>query len=253
MLLKTPQYVIRSIAQRLLVDHPVEAGITMVQKLSNQILVPESSVTVGQHRLTDLEDELRKVRSGTIFALNQMLDLKDLDTGLHSTRLAEWAVRVGEHFGMAESELGHLETGAILHDIGKVGVPDAILNKPGKLDSEERRQVERHSEYGWGILRMIPSFERTSLLVLHHHERIDGTGYPARLRGEEIPIGARIVCVIDSFDAMISDRSYRKGLPVEEAVRRLTVDAGTQFDQEVVRLFVGIISRDFAEVTSSVK
>lgn len=225
----------------------------MVNNPSNAILPPESPVAAKYRQLADLEDQLRKVRSGAIFALNQMLDLKDLDTGLHSTRLAEWAVRVGEHFGMAESELRHLETGAILHDIGKVGVPDAILNKPGKLDAEERKQVERHSEYGWGILRMIPSFERTSLLVLHHHERIDGKGYPAGLSGEEIPIGARIICVIDSFDAMISDRSYRKGLPVEEAVRRLWTDAGNQFDREVVELFVRIVSHDLAEVTSLVK
>ena len=201
-------------------------------------------------RLVYLEDQLPKIRSGTIFALNQMLDLKDLDTGLHSTRLAEWAVRVGEHFGMGESELRHLETGAILHDIGKVGVSDAILNKPGKLDPAERMQVERHSEYGWGILRMIPTFERTSLLVLHHHERIDGKGYPAELNGENIPIGSRIICVIDSFDAMISDRSYRKGLPVEEAVRRLHAGSGTQFDRGVVELFVRVVSRDFAEVAS---
>ncbi len=201
-------------------------------------------------RLVYLEDQLTKIRSGTIFALNQMLDLKDLDTGLHSTRLAEWAVRVGEHFGMGESELRHLETGAILHDIGKVGVSDAILNKPGKLDPTERMQVERHSEYGWGILRMIPTFERTSLLVLHHHERIDGKGYPAGLSGENIPIGSRIICVIDSFDAMISDRSYRKGLPVEEAIRRLHADSGTQFDRGVVELFVRVVSHDFAEVAS---
>jgi HD-GYP domain-containing protein (c-di-GMP phosphodiesterase class II) len=201
-------------------------------------------------RLLDAEDHLRKVRSGTIFALNQMLDLKDLDTGMHSTRLAEWAVRVGEHFGMMESELGDLETGAILHDVGKVGVPDAILNKPGKLDPEERKQVERHSEYGWAILRTIPTFERTSLLVLHHHERIDGKGYPTGLSGEDIPVGARIICVIDSFDAMISDRSYRKGLPVEEAIRRLRADSDTQFDRGVVDQFVRIVARDFVEVTS---
>jgi HD-GYP domain-containing protein (c-di-GMP phosphodiesterase class II) len=224
----------------------------MVNDISKimSMLEPHGPSAGDHRRLVDLEDQLTKIRSGTIFALNQMLDLKDLDTGLHSTRLAEWAVRVGEHFGMGESELRHLETGAILHDIGKVGVSDAILNKPGKLDAAERIQVERHSEYGWGILRMIRTFERTSLLVLHHHERIDGKGYPAGLTGEDIPIGSRIICVIDSFDAMISDRSYRKGLPVDEAVRRLHADSGSQFDRGVVELFVRIVSRDFAEVAS---
>jgi len=215
-----------------------------------QISSPGLSPSDKHLRVLNLEDQLSRLRSGTIFALNQMLDLKDLDTGLHSTRLAEWAVRVGEHFGIVDSELRHLETGAILHDIGKVGVADAILNKPGKLDPEERKQVERHSEFGWAILRMVPTFERTSLLVLHHHERIDGKGYPAGLKGPDVPIGARIICVIDSFDAMISDRSYRKGLPVDEAIRRLRADSGTQFDREVVELFVRIVSRDFAEVAS---
>jgi HD-GYP domain-containing protein (c-di-GMP phosphodiesterase class II) len=211
---------------------------------------PRVSLGSSSDRLDikQLEEQLRILRTATICALNQMLDMKDLDTGMHSTRLAEWAIRVGEQFGMFDSELRDLEVGAILHDIGKVGVPEAILNKPGKLDAEERKQIEKHSEYGWSILRALPGFEGTSLLVLHHHERIDGKGYPAGLAGENIPLGSRIVSVIDSFDAMVSDRSYRKGLPVEEAIRRLRADCGTQFDADVVRLFVEIAVQDIAEV-----
>jgi len=202
-------------------------------------------------RISELEDQLRHLRTATICALNQMLDLKDVNTGTHSSRLGEWAIRVGEQFGMSESYLGELEVGAILHDIGKVGVPESILNKPGKLDPEERKHIEKHSEYGWAILRVIPGFSPTSLLVLHHHERIDGKGYPSGLCGEDIPLGSRIISVIDSFDAMVSDRSYRKGLPAEEAVRRLRADSGTQFDSEVVQLFVNIAIRDLADVTES--
>jgi HD-GYP domain-containing protein (c-di-GMP phosphodiesterase class II) len=206
----------------------------------------------AQLRIRELEEQLRQLRTASICALNQMLDLKDSNTGTHSTRLAEWAIRLGEQFGMGESALRDLEVSAILHDIGKVGVPEAILNKPGKLDAEERKQIEKHSEYGWAILRVIPGFSQASLMVLHHHERIDGKGYPSGLTGEEIPQGSRIICVIDAFDAMVSDRSYRKGLPGEEAIRRLQADSGTQFDSEVVKLFVDIAIQDLREVAESV-
>jgi HD-GYP domain-containing protein (c-di-GMP phosphodiesterase class II) len=199
----------------------------------------------------ELQEQISRLRNATIFALNEMLDLKDMDTGLHSTRLAEWAVRVGGLLGMSDSELRDLEAGAILHDIGKNGVPEGILNKPGQLDHEERKKVERHSEYGWAILRTIPGFERTSLLVLHHHERIDGKGYPSQLSGLEIPVGSRVIAVIDSFDAMVSDRPYRKGLPLEEAVRRLSSGAGSQFDAPIVKLFTAIAERDFAAVNDA--
>jgi HD-GYP domain-containing protein (c-di-GMP phosphodiesterase class II) len=200
-----------------------------------------------------LEEQLAKLRAGIIYALNEMLDLKDLNTGLHSSRLAEWAVRVGERLGMAESDLIDLEAAAILHDIGKNGVAESILSKPGQLDSDERQQIEKHSEYGWAILRVIPGFERTALLVLHHHERVDGGGYPARLSDEEIPLGSKVISVIDSFDAMVSDRSYRRGLPIEEAIRRLRDGMGSQFDEGIVKLFIQIAARNSTEVSSSVE
>jgi HD-GYP domain-containing protein (c-di-GMP phosphodiesterase class II) len=206
-----------------------------------------------ESRIRDLEDQLRQLRTGSICALNQMLDLKDLNTGLHSTRLAEWAVRLGEQLGISEAGLRDVEVGAILHDIGKVGVPDAILNKPTALEPEERKQVERHPEYGWAILRTIPGFRPASLFVLHHHERMDGKGYPAGLTHTEIPLGSRIISVIDAFDAMVSDRSYRKGLSAEEAIHRLLADSGTQFDSEVVRLFVDIARTDLVDVNESVE
>src|SRR3989442_7381683 len=116
-----------------------------------------------------------------------MLDVKDLSTGVHSTRLAEWALRVAEQLGVSEQQFHDIEVAATLHDIGKVGVPDAILNKPGRLTPEEREVINRHSEYGWAIMRLIPGFQRASLFVLHHHERMDGKGYPAGLAGGEKP------------------------------------------------------------------
>ena len=202
-------------------------------------------------QLKEMEQQAQSTRTAIICAFNQLLDLKDLNTGVHSTRLAEWAVRVGESIGLEERCLQAVETAAIVHDIGKIGVPDAILNKPGKLTPEERAIINKHPEYGWAIQRLIPGLEEVSLYTLHHHENLDGTGYPGRLRGSEIPIGSRIVTVIDAFDAMISNRPYRKGLPVEEAIRRLIKDSGTQFDPEVVQPFIRIAEGEVATVFSA--
>jgi putative nucleotidyltransferase with HDIG domain len=188
----------------------------------------------------ELQTQLLAVRTSVICALNQLLDLKDLNTGVHSTRLAEWAVRIGRDLGLDEDCLRDLEVAAILHDIGKVGTPDSILKKPAKLTDEERAVIQKHPEYGWAVLRVVPGFERVSLFVLHHHEAYDGTGYPAGLRGEEIPIGSRIVSVMDSFDAMISSRPYRRGLPLEEAILRLETGMGTQFDPVVTPQFIAM-------------
>jgi HD-GYP domain-containing protein (c-di-GMP phosphodiesterase class II) len=188
----------------------------------------------------ELQSQLLAVRTSVICAMNQLLDLKDLNTGVHSTRLAEWAVRIGRDLGLDNDTLRDLEAAAILHDIGKVGVPDAILRKPAKLTDVEYAVIKKHPEYGWAVLRAVPGFERVSLFVLHHHEAYDGRGYPAGLRGEEIPIGSRIVSVMDSFDAMVSSRPYRKGLPLDEAIRRLEADTGKQFDPIVTPKFIAL-------------
>jgi HD-GYP domain-containing protein (c-di-GMP phosphodiesterase class II) len=199
-------------------------------------------------RIKELEEGASALRRSVICAFNQLLDLKDLNTGVHSTRLAEWGMRVGIELGLDESVLQNLEVAALLHDLGKIGIPDAILRKPGKLDAEEYALMKRHPEYGWLALREIPGLEAAALDILHHHESLDGKGYPAGLKGEEIPIVSRIVCVIDAFDAMVSSRPYRRGLPFEEAVRRLILSSGTQFDPVVVQSFLPYAQADMVEV-----
>jgi HD-GYP domain-containing protein (c-di-GMP phosphodiesterase class II) len=199
-------------------------------------------------RIKQVEEQVAALRSSLICAFNQLLDLKDLNTGVHSTRLAEWGMRVGQELGLGESQLQNLEVAALLHDIGKVGVPDAILRKPAKLDEEEYDLMKKHPEYGWAVLRMLPGFERAALDILHHHETFDGRGYPAGLRETEIPIVSRIVSVIDAFDAMVSSRPYRAGLPHEEAVRRLILASGTQFDSRVVECFLSFAQSEMATV-----
>lgn len=197
-------------------------------------------------RIRELEEELRNVRSATVCALCQLLDLKDLGTGLHSTRLAEWGVRLAGVLGIDPESARGLEVAALLHDIGKVGIKDDVLRKSGALSEEETALMRQHPEYGWYILRLFPELEQAALFVLHHHERYDGTGYPAGLAGEEIPLGARIVAVIDAFDAMMSSRPYRRALPFEEAVRRLREGSGTQFDPMVVERFVQIARAEWS-------
>lgn len=199
-------------------------------------------------RMREAEEQLLALRSSVVCSFNQLLDLKDLNTGVHSTRLAEWALHVAGELGLDEAELSDIEVAALLHDIGKIGIPDAILNKPSRLTAEEYDLMKKHPEYGWVVLRQIPGLERASLLILHHHESYDGSGYPGGLQGDEIPVGSRIVSVIDSFDAMVSNRPYRNGLPFEEAERRLLEASGTQFDSAIVRHFLPLARTEMSAV-----
>jgi HD-GYP domain-containing protein (c-di-GMP phosphodiesterase class II) len=198
----------------------------------------------SQFRLKELEETVAVMRDSVICSFNQLLDLKDLATGTHSTRLAGWAVKVGRHMCLEDHLLPGIEAGAILHDIGKIGIPDAILLKSCRLSPDEYELVKKHPEFGWATLRAIRGLEQTSLYVLHHHECVDGSGYPAGLKEKEIPLGARIVAVIDAFDAMVSSRPYRLGVSAEEAIARLELAAGTQFDREVVKTFVHAVRAD---------
>ncbi len=199
-------------------------------------------------RIKHLEEQVRQYRDATVRGLNQLLDLRDINTGCHSTRLAEWAVRVAVDFGLDEDDQHNVEVACLLHDIGKVGVPDSILGKRGALSDAERLEMNRHPEYGWAILRSFPGLQSASLFALHHHERFDGKGYPGGLKGDQIPLGARIVTVVDSFDAMVSDRCYRKGMSLEIALDRLTRDSGKQFDPEIVEPFVRMAEQDLPQI-----
>jgi HD-GYP domain-containing protein (c-di-GMP phosphodiesterase class II) len=218
-----------------------------MQPSSNEFSVDPSSGNAWL-RVKELEEQQHSLLKSVICGFNQLLDLRDLNTGIHSTRLAEWAIRVARKLGIPESDLYQIEVAALLHDIGKIGIPDAILKKEGKLTDDERALMNKHPEYSWSILRMFSGLEKASLYALHHHESYNGAGYPGGLKGEEIPIGSRIVSVIDAYDAMISNRCYRKGLSHEEAVQRLLDGGGTQFDPHVVQTFIEIAKEEVADV-----
>ena len=227
---------------------PAEVGWEALAAPPSHLKNFSYQLSAASLHVKEIEERLVALRTSLICAFNQLLDLKDLNTGVHSTRLAEWALHVGGELGLSESDQADLEVAALLHDIGKVGIPDAILNKPGKVSSEEYELMKKHPEYGWAVLRQVPGMERASLLILHHHESFDGSGYPGGLSGEEIPMGSRIVSVIDAFDAMVSSRPYRTGLPFEEAERRLLEARGTQFDTDVVGHFLPLAREEMPAV-----
>ncbi len=179
---------------------------------------------------------METVRS-VVAALAGAVAAKDPVTELHCQRLAGLAARVGARLGLDVDERDALAYGALLHDVGKIGIPESILQKPGPLTTEERTILRRHPEIGEEICRPL-GLSRTVLPVIrHHHERWDGTGYPDRLQGWEIPLGARVVGLVDAFDAMTHDRPYRAAHSSEEALEEIRSRAGRQFDPELAKLF----------------
>jgi len=224
------------------------AGLLAADFASSNLVSAELATSAAVLRIKELEESHQALLRSVVCALNQLLDLRDLSTGIHSTRLAEWTVRIARQLSIPESDWYQLEVAALLHDIGKIGIPDAVLKKPGRLTDEERALMNKHPEYSWSILRLFAGLEKASLYALHHHEGFDGKGYPGGLRGEEIPIGSRIVSVIDAYDAMICNRCYRRGASHDEAMGRLLEGMGTQFDPVVVQAFAEIVSVEVAEV-----
>ncbi|MFN8516556.1 MAG: diguanylate cyclase [Chloroflexia bacterium] len=178
--------------------------------------------------------------SATLSAFSGMLDARDSETEGHSQRVVAYALAIGQALCLSARDLAAIEVGALLHDIGKVGIPDAILRKPGKLDPLEWEEMKRHPEIGYQLTSRIPFLDAASPLVLHHHERWDGEGYPSGLRGEDIPLAARIFAVADAYDALVSDRPYRSGRSHEQALEEIRRYAGTQFDPQIVTTFLQI-------------
>jgi putative nucleotidyltransferase with HDIG domain len=181
-----------------------------------------------------LVDELEGAFLTTLGVLADAVELQDAYTADHASEVADLAVSVGERLGIAGPELDRLRYGALLHDVGKIGVPGELLRKAGPLSPEEREKMDTHTAIGARMLERIPFLAPVAPLVRSAHERVDGGGYPDGLRGEEIPRGAMIIATCDAYHAMTSDRSYRKAMPKQAAIRELRASAGTQFDPAVV-------------------
>ncbi|MGA1871131.1 MAG: HD domain-containing phosphohydrolase [bacterium] len=196
-----------------------------------------------------LLDERKKITLQIINSLIKALEAKDRYTSGHSeavTKYATWIIKKliekNSYSTMLTPEfIQDIETAGRLHDIGKIGVVESILNKPGRLTPEEYEEIKKHPVTGANILRLVDDLQKYIPLVLHHHERWDGNGYPDGLKGEDIPLGSRILAVADTYDAMTSSRSYRRGFPAEKAARELIGCKGTQFDPLIVDAFIEVL------------
>jgi uncharacterized domain HDIG len=173
-------------------------------------------------------------------ALLAALDTRDTETEGHSERVTAYTMLLAQQMGVPQDELYHIERGALLHDIGKIGVPDRILLKPGPLTDDEWEEMRKHPAIGFRMCSRIEFLKGAAQIVLHHHEKWDGSGYPDGLTGEMIPLGARIFSVVDAFDAMTTDRPYRAALPYPIARGEITRHSGTQFDPDVVQAFLTV-------------
>jgi putative nucleotidyltransferase with HDIG domain len=183
-------------------------------------------------------EQVEAAHQELVEALAAALDLRERETGLHSKRVACHTLVLARRFTQEHGQLRQVYWGALLHDIGKIGVPDAILLKPGPLSEAEEQVMRSHPENGEAILREVPFLREAAEIVLCHEERFDGSGYPRGLAREAIPLGARLFAVIDTIDAMTSDRPYRRALPFEAAKQEILRSAGTQFDPAAVSAFV---------------
>lgn len=198
----------------------------------------EDMVRSRSEQLARSLEEVKRSYQFTLEAMVAMLDAREKQTGRHSMRARNLAVFLAEHMGLNGEALEEIASGAFLHDIGKIGIPDAILLKAGPLTPEEWSVMKTHSDIGYRILQSSPQLQRAAQIVLSHHERFDGTGYPHALAGEAICIGARIFAVIDAYDTMRSRRTYREPVPHEDAMKEIVRCSGTHFDPAVVSAFV---------------
>jgi putative nucleotidyltransferase with HDIG domain len=199
--------------------------------------MPIAALLGGQSRLARRHGHLQELFTGLVRSLTMAIDAKDAYTFGHSERVARIAVELGRELRLPEAELNALYLGGLLHDIGKIGVRDSVLNKTGPLSPEEAEEVRQHVHIGHRILADIDALSHLLPLILHHHERIDGTGYPAGLQGEAIPLLARVLAVADSFDAMNTPRSYRATLTRPQIEETLKQGAGSQWDARVIGAF----------------
>lgn len=210
-------------------------------------VVIETTILKMAQEIEKLKARQRETCEMAARSILQALDAKDHYTYGHSMRVAYFSLVMGREMGLSEEELYQLELAGLFHDIGKIGTPDKVLLKPTRLDEEEFLEMKKHPERSAQILEGFTSFETIAKCARHHHERFDGRGYPDGLKGEEIPLFSRILLIADTFDAMTSSRPYRKGLSMETAFSELQEFSGTQFDPNIVEVFIKGMNKELSK------
>jgi response regulator RpfG family c-di-GMP phosphodiesterase len=220
-------------------ERALERRDLLIERRQYQALL-ERRVEEATRDLASAYAQLQETYRSTLEALGSALDSRDVGTEAHSRRVHGYALATAREYGMAEKDLPDLAHGVLLHDIGKIGIPDAILLKPGKLTAEEWSVMRRHPEIGKRLIENVPFLRGAIPVVYCHHEKYDGSGYPQGLRGEDIPLGARIFAVVDAFDAMTFDRPYSKAISFEAAKSEIKRCISTHFDPVVVEAFLRV-------------
>jgi hypothetical protein len=221
-----------------------ESQFVVVATLAACILIFLSLLTLAIAAQRELNRRKRQAESTflqTMEGIAAIVDQRDPYTAGHSRRVSEYSVIIATHLGLSKDEIDRVRWAALLHDLGKIGIPDVVLNKPGPLDPHEREVISAHPTIAAGILGQVEAMAAITPCVLHHHERWDGHGYPAGLSGNSIPLLSRIIAVADTFDAMTTDRPYRKGLDMSEARRRLLDGANVQWDEHCIDAAIFLI------------
>ena len=211
----------------------------------------ERRIAEATHALAATVRELQDTYRHTLEALGSAIDTRDLGTHAHSRRVRGYSLAIARAHGVPDGDLRHIEHGVLLHDIGKIGIPDGILLKPGPLTADEWKIMRTHPDIGRQLLEKIPFLREAVPIVYHHHERWDGTGYPLGLAGAAIPLGARIFAVADAFDAMTFDRPYSRAISFEDARSEILRSAGSHFDPAVVSNFLTVPFDLFEEIRRS--
>jgi len=188
-----------------------------------------------------LQDKLKQNYRDLMKTIASFIEIKDLYTEEHSRRMVEDSIYLGQQLNIHEEEIKDIEIAALLHDLGKIKIPGKILNKPGKFSKQEMLIMKKHCQLGEEAIKNMPEFSSASKIIRYHHERYDGKGYPDGLKGEEIPLGARIVAIVDAFDAMLSDRPYRKALSYKEATAEIIREQGKQFDPQITDIYLAYL------------
>ena len=218
----------------------IESGIKSIEQMNE--------IKRINKELSDTNEQLEKAYLESIETLRYTVEAKDPYTRGHSDRVSSYSVLIGEKLGLSDEDIRILRIGGLFHDIGKIGVPDAILLKDSKLSDDEYSQIKNHPTIGEHILSNASIFKNMIPIVKHHHERFDGKGYPSQLSGYEIPYLARITTIADTFDAMTSKRSYRNPLPLPVVINEIKKCSGIQFDPDIAKVFVEILENDYDKI-----